>query len=74
MAATLTKTMDGLKSEQEASRPLHRRITSAEVNLKAETRLVNELGSEVHDLELQIKELGPTWTTRANANSWRKRV
>lgn len=72
MAATLTKTLDGLKSEQEASRPLHRRITSAEANIEGETRVVNERGSEVHEIETQTKEIGPTWTTHANAKSYHK--
>ena len=67
MAATPTKTLDGFKSEQVASRPLHRRITSAEINLEGYIRLVNEVGSEVHDLETQIKE------TRTNLDNARKR-
>ena len=67
MVTTLTQTLDGLKSEQEASRPLHRRITSAEANLETEARLVNELGSVVLDLEEQIKE------TRINLDNARKR-
>ena len=46
---------------------LFRRITSAESNPEAETRLINELVSDVHDIDFQIKE------TRTNLDIARKR-
>ena len=56
MIATLTNTLDGCKSEQEANRPIARQIPSDERNVDNERRHVDDLGSESHGLKIVLIE------------------